>query len=150
MLTRWPQRSPAWGLHLPPALPKSALLATMAPQARIAGERRGYRNTRWSCGFYRIERSCRVDDHPQRPATERAIHRQRPIPIIARSNTEFSYKDKTISFITDLNGQTASLILHQYGIDMPMKRIDAATAQRITSVGGRPTLSTQAGEDGWP
>jgi bla regulator protein blaR1 len=56
---------------------------------------------------------------------------QPSVPIFARSNTEFSYKDKSISFITEPDGQTTSLILRQYGIDMPMKRIDAATAQRI-------------------
>jgi hypothetical protein len=59
---------------------------------------------------------------------------QPSVPIFARSNTEFSYKDKSISFITEPDGQTTSLILHQYGIDMPMKRVDAATAQRITSI----------------
>jgi len=32
------------------------------------------------------------------------------------------------------DGQTTSLILRQHGIDMPMKRIDAATAQRIASI----------------
>ena len=64
---------------------------------------------------------------------------QPSVPIFARSNTEFSYKDKSISFITEPDGQTTSLILHQYGIDMPMKRVDAATAQRITSIRtGRP------------
>jgi bla regulator protein blaR1 len=54
-------------------------------------------------------------------------------PIFARSNTEFSYKDKSISFITEPDGQTTSLILHQHGLDMPMKRINFATAQRIAS-----------------
>jgi len=59
---------------------------------------------------------------------------QRAVPIYARSNTEFSYKDKSIRFITEPDGQTTSLILHQYGVNMPMKRIDAATAQRIASI----------------
>ena len=59
---------------------------------------------------------------------------QPPVPIFARSNTEFSYKDKSISFITEPDGQTTSLILRQHGIDMPMKRIGAATAQRIASI----------------
>jgi bla regulator protein BlaR1 len=58
---------------------------------------------------------------------------QPSVPIFARSNTDFSYKDKRISFITEPDGPTTSLILHQHGIDMPMKRIDAATAQRIAS-----------------
>jgi hypothetical protein len=71
---------------------------------------------------------------------------QKASPIYARSTTEFSYKkDAQISFIIEPDGQTTSLILHKYGVNMPMKRIDAATAQRITSIsaeqpagGGRP------------
>jgi bla regulator protein blaR1 len=59
---------------------------------------------------------------------------QSSIPIFARSSTEFSYKDKSISFITEADGQTTSLILHQYGLDMHMNRIDGATAQRIASI----------------
>jgi len=60
---------------------------------------------------------------------------QPSVPIFVRSSTEFSYKGKSISFITEPDGQTTSLILHQYGVDMPMKRIDGATAQRIASIG---------------
>jgi bla regulator protein BlaR1 len=59
----------------------------------------------------------------------------RPVPLYPRSNTEFSYKDGQISFITEPDGQTTSLILHKYGVIMPMKRIDAAAAQRIFSIG---------------
>jgi beta-lactamase regulating signal transducer with metallopeptidase domain len=63
---------------------------------------------------------------------------QHPLPIYARShtegNTEFSYKDAQISFITEADGQATSLILHKYGVDLPMKRIDAAAAQAITSI----------------
>jgi bla regulator protein blaR1 len=58
---------------------------------------------------------------------------QKTVPIHARSNTEFSYKDARISFITDPDGQTTSLILQQYGANVPMKRIDAAAAQRIAA-----------------
>jgi hypothetical protein len=57
-----------------------------------------------------------------------------PVPIFARSHAEFSYKDKIIKFLTGPDGQATSLILQQYGIDMPMKRIDTATAKRIVSV----------------
>ena len=65
---------------------------------------------------------------------------QTALPIYARSNTEFSYKDARISFISEPDGQATSLILHQHGVEMPMKRIDAATAQRIagTPAGRRP------------
>jgi hypothetical protein len=60
---------------------------------------------------------------------------QKAVPIYPRSNTEFSYKDALISFIAEPDGQTTSLILHEYGVDVPMKRIDAAAAQGIASVG---------------
>ena len=58
---------------------------------------------------------------------------QSPIPIYPESNTEFFVKvvDAQISFITDASGRAVSLILHQNNRDMPMKRIDAAMAQRI-------------------
>jgi hypothetical protein len=56
------------------------------------------------------------------------------VPIFARSNVEFSYKDKSISFVIGPDGLTTSLILHQYGVDIPMNRIDGATAQRIASI----------------
>jgi bla regulator protein blaR1 len=59
---------------------------------------------------------------------------QHALPIYAKSNTEFSYKDAQISFITEADGQATSLILRKYGVDMPMKRIDAAAAQAITSI----------------
>jgi hypothetical protein len=60
---------------------------------------------------------------------------QSPVPIYPTSNTEFFVKvvDAQISFITDARGRAESLILHQNGRDMPMKRIDAATAQQIAS-----------------
>jgi Domain of unknown function (DUF3471)/Glyoxalase superfamily protein len=58
---------------------------------------------------------------------------QSPVPIYPESNTEFFVKvvDAQISFITDGRGRAESLILHQNNHDMPMKRIDGATAQRI-------------------
>lgn len=58
---------------------------------------------------------------------------QSAIPIYPESNTEFFLKvvDAQISFITDARGRAVSLILHQNNRDMPMNRIDAATAQRI-------------------
>jgi hypothetical protein len=61
---------------------------------------------------------------------------QPPVPIFARGDVEFSYKDKSISFVTGPVGETRSLILHQYGLDMPMQRIDDATAQRIAGIRG--------------
>jgi hypothetical protein len=60
---------------------------------------------------------------------------QRSVPIYAQSNTDFFAKvvDAQISFITDAKGQATSLVLHQGGGNHPMKRIDAATAQKIDS-----------------
>jgi bla regulator protein blaR1 len=60
---------------------------------------------------------------------------QSSVPVFARSTNKFSYKDKSISFVTAPDGHTTSLILHQYGLDMPMRRIDVATAQQIASLG---------------
>ena len=59
---------------------------------------------------------------------------QSSVPILARSDVEFSYKDKSISFVIAPDGQTTSLIFHQYGIDLPMRRIDAATALAAVSL----------------
>lgn len=60
---------------------------------------------------------------------------QGAVPIYARSKTEFFARaiDVQASFILAGNGQAASLILHQGGGNIPMERIDAATAKAITS-----------------
>lgn len=60
---------------------------------------------------------------------------QGAVPFYAQSDTEFFAKvvDAQISFIPGANSQAAtSLILHQGGADIPMPRIDGATAQEIT------------------
>jgi bla regulator protein blaR1 len=56
-------------------------------------------------------------------------------PIYPRSNTEFFFKriDAQLSFVTDAQGQAASLTMHRVGGDVTMKRIDAATVQQIAS-----------------
>jgi len=82
-------------------------------------------------GFYRLNDYAVLTITHDGQQLNAQITGQRPVPIFARSNTEFSYKDKSISFGAGPDGQTASLILRQHGVDMPMKRIDAATAQRI-------------------
>jgi glyoxalase superfamily protein/uncharacterized protein DUF3471 len=58
---------------------------------------------------------------------------QRTVPIYPQSNTEFFAKivDAQISFITDARRQAESLVLHQHGRNVPMKRIDATMAQKI-------------------
>jgi hypothetical protein len=85
-------------------------------------------------GFYQLNDNAMLTITRNGQQLNAQLTGQSSVPIFARSNTEFSYKDKSISFITGSDGQTTSLMLHQYGIDMPMKRIDAATAQRIASI----------------
>jgi hypothetical protein len=85
-------------------------------------------------GFYQLNDNAVLSITRNGQQLNAQLTGQPSVPIFARSNTEFSYKDKSISFIAEPDGQTTSLILHQYGIDMPMKRIDAATAQRIASI----------------
>ena len=85
-------------------------------------------------GFYRLNDNAMMTISGDGRQLNAQFTGQPPVPIFGRSDSEFSYKDKSISFITEL-GQTTSLILHQHGIDMPMRRIDAATAQRIASIG---------------
>lgn len=60
---------------------------------------------------------------------------QGAVPIYAQSNTEFFARivDAEISFIPGTKGQAISLILHQGGGNIPMERIDGATAQEIAS-----------------
>ena len=60
---------------------------------------------------------------------------QRDVPFYARSPTEFfaDLVDALITFVEDERGRTSSLVLHQGGTSYPMPRIDAATAQQITS-----------------
>ncbi|MEH2527989.1 MULTISPECIES: M56 family metallopeptidase [unclassified Bradyrhizobium] len=84
-------------------------------------------------GFYQLNDNAMLTITRNGQQLNARLTGQPSVPIFARSDTEFSYKDKSISFITEPDGQTTSLILHQHGINMPMKRIDAATAQRIAS-----------------
>ena len=58
---------------------------------------------------------------------------QRSVPLYAQSDSEFFAKivNAQITFVRDAQGQAKSLILHQNGRNVPMQRIDAATAQGI-------------------
>lgn len=85
-------------------------------------------------GFYQVSDQSVLTIARDGPQLTAQFSGQSLVPIFARSDTEFSYRDKSISFITDANGSTTSLVLHQYGLDMPMKRIDAATAKEIISI----------------
>ena len=89
-------------------------------------------------GFYQLNDSAVMTITRNGRQLNAQLTGQPSVPIFARSNTEFSYKDKRISFITEPDGQTTSLILHQHGVSMPMRRIDAAVAQRIASAHERP------------
>jgi hypothetical protein len=60
---------------------------------------------------------------------------QRDVPFDAQSPTEF-FNDLVhaqITFVRGERGPATSVILHQGGASYPMQRIDAATAQQITS-----------------
>lgn len=58
---------------------------------------------------------------------------QDDVPFYAQSNTEFFAKvvDAQVKFIVDESGHALSLVQSQGGSDYPMKRVDAATAQRL-------------------
>jgi hypothetical protein len=60
---------------------------------------------------------------------------QRDVPFNALSTTEFFSDDvhAQITFVRGERGPATSVILHQGGTSYPMQRIDAATAQQITS-----------------
>ncbi|UPJ53682.1 hypothetical protein IVB30_21650 [Bradyrhizobium sp. 200] len=89
-------------------------------------------------GFYRVNDNTVLSITRNGRQLNAQLTGQPAVPIPARSHTEFSYKDAKISFITEPDGQTTSLILHQHGVSMPMRRIDAAIAQRIASAHERP------------
>jgi hypothetical protein len=82
-------------------------------------------------GFYQLNDSTVMTITRTGQQLNAQVTGQPAVPIYARSNTEFSYKDAEITFITEPDGQTTSLILRKYGVNVLMKRIDAATAQRI-------------------
>ena len=86
-------------------------------------------------GFYRVNDEVVLTiARDGQQLTAQFTGRSPPVPMFLLRDNEFSYKDKSISFVTDAEGRTTSLILHQYGIDMPMKRIDAAAAAEIARV----------------
>ena len=57
------------------------------------------------------------------------------VPFHPQSPTEFFSEvvDAQITFVGDERGPATSVILHQGGVSYPMQRIDATTAQQITS-----------------
>jgi hypothetical protein len=77
---------------------------------------------------------------------------QPAVPLFAESRTKFFARivNAQISFVTDASGVAQSLVLHQNGLDIPMRRIDAAEARRIEDriaarlTSGRPSPGTEA------
>ena len=86
-------------------------------------------------GFYQLHENAVFTVTRDETHLRTQLTGQQSVPIYAESNTEFFGKiaDFQISFITDVNGQATSLVLHQRGTHLLMKRIDAATAQKINS-----------------
>ena len=84
-------------------------------------------------GFYQLSESMVMTVTRDGTQLLTRLSGQPAVPIYPESTTEFFAKvvDAQISFIADARGQAESLILHQNGRDIPMKRIDGATAQRI-------------------
>ena len=60
---------------------------------------------------------------------------QPSFPLFAESSTKFFYKvvDAQITFAPDAKGVAQSLVLHQNGSDLSMPRIDAGTADKLSS-----------------
>jgi bla regulator protein BlaR1 len=85
-------------------------------------------------GFYQLNENTMFTITRNDRQLNAQVTGQPVVPIHARSRAEFSYKDGQISFIVEPDGQTVSLILRQHGVDIPMKRIDAASAARIASI----------------
>jgi bla regulator protein blaR1 len=97
-------------------------------------------------GFYQLGDNAVLTVTRNGQQLEAQLTGQQALPIYPRSNTEFFYKavDAQISFTTEPDGQTTSLILHQHGQNISMKRVDAATAQRIGSTISEKQKSQQA------
>ncbi|RED42468.1 uncharacterized protein DUF3471 [Rhodopseudomonas thermotolerans] len=77
---------------------------------------------------------------------------QPAVPLFAESRTKFFARivNAQINFVTDASGVAQSLVLHQNGLDVAMRRIDAAEARRIEDritarlKSGRPSPGTEA------
>jgi hypothetical protein len=74
---------------------------------------------------------------------------QRSVPIYCESRTEFFAKlvDAQISFIAGESGNVESLVLHQNGHDVVMKRIDAIEAEQVEQL-VEDKITSQSPSDG--
>jgi hypothetical protein len=83
-------------------------------------------------GFYLLSEAVVMAVTREGPQLLVQLTGQNPVPVYAQSDTEFFAKavDAQISFVIDA-GKVESLILHQHGHEVVLKRIDAAAAKEI-------------------
>lgn len=84
-------------------------------------------------GFYRLNDRAVFTVTPDGQHLVMQLTGQRPVRFFAESATEFFARivDAQVSFVVGPDGRATSLVLHQNGSDIPMVRIDAATATKI-------------------
>ncbi|MFB9265751.1 glyoxalase superfamily protein [Bradyrhizobium erythrophlei] len=84
-------------------------------------------------GFYQLSDHAVFTVTPDEHHLVMQLTGQRSVRFFAESQTEFFAKivDAQVSFVVGPAGRATSLILHQNGSDIPMPRIDAATAKKI-------------------
>ncbi|GKQ53140.1 glyoxalase superfamily protein [Bradyrhizobium sp. Ce-3] len=84
-------------------------------------------------GFYQLNDRAVFTVMPDEHHLVMQLTGQRSVRFFAESVTEFFARivDAQVSFVVGPDGQATSLVLHQNGSDIPMARIDAATAGKI-------------------
>ena len=84
-------------------------------------------------GFYRLNDRAVFTVTPDGQHLVMQLTGQRPVRFFAESATEFFARivDAQVSFVVGPDGRATSLVLPQNGSDIPMVRIDAATATKI-------------------
>ncbi|WP_050631037.1 glyoxalase superfamily protein [Bradyrhizobium viridifuturi] len=84
-------------------------------------------------GFYQLNDRAVFTVTPDGHHLMMQLTGQRAVRFFAESPTEFFAKivDAQVSFVVGPDGRATSLVLHQNGSDIPMARIDAATATKI-------------------
>lgn len=84
-------------------------------------------------GFYKLNDRAVFTVTPDEHHLVMQLTGQRSVRFFAESVTEFFARivDAQVSFVVGPDGRASSLILHQNGSDIPMARIDAATARKI-------------------
>jgi hypothetical protein len=100
-------------------------------------------------GFYQLSDNAVLTITREQNQLLMQLTGQPSVPIHPESTTEFFAKvvDAQIRFISDARGQGVSLILHQHGRDISMKRVDAMTAQQIADKSAE-KLKTQSANPG--